>query len=265
MHLLKVKGRKELRSNPDLALRGMYHSLAEGYRNPLPPRIHNTDGEPMEPRTLYFDIDSPQATFDALKSLALGMTEDELREDAELDANEHIAEAMVPWIRKANPQHAAMETVLIARLRIAGRKLTAEVNSMERARAVRSLLNERLGAGARYRRTRKQPLETMMPTPMTVPTSGEPHLIQRNAEQEALMQSPEVQAQLKAFMQRHYESWVDTPLPALQGRSPLEAMKDRNGREMVDALVTQIERDSRQLDAEGHAEVFRQLRMRLGL
>jgi hypothetical protein len=42
-------------------------------------------------------------------------------------------------------------------------------------------------------------------------------------------------------------------------------MQNRDGREMVDALVTQIERDSQQLGAGAHADVFRALRMRLGL
>jgi hypothetical protein len=59
-HLIHVRQRSELREHPDLALRGLYFSLAETYLNPPPPELHNTDGDRLEPRTLYFDVDSVQ-------------------------------------------------------------------------------------------------------------------------------------------------------------------------------------------------------------
>src|SRR6185437_7650434 len=73
-HLIHVRQRRELREHPDLALRGLYFSLAETYLNPPPPELHNTDGDRLEPRTLYFDVDSTQAAFDALAPLAIGST-----------------------------------------------------------------------------------------------------------------------------------------------------------------------------------------------
>ena len=264
-HLLRVKHRKEPRIDTDLAFRGIYFSLAKAYLNPEPPKILNTDGDVMEPRTLYFDIASPQSAFDALKPLALGISAEELREDATFDADGVLVEATIPWLRKASKNHAAMETVLIARLQITGRKLTAKVNSLERARAVRSRVEEALGGSARYRRTRKQPLETMMPPTTTFAPGLGPQFVPRDAEQEALMQQPEVRAQIEAFQRRHYESWPEIPLPALQGRTPLEAVKSADGRAMVSALIAQFERDSAQHDLSVGAEVFAGLRRRLGL
>ncbi len=264
-HLIQVRHRKELLSAPDLALRRIYRSLAETYLNPKPPKIHNTDGDAMEPRTLYFDIESPQAAFDALKSLALGMSEEELRADAKLDANGKVVEAEIPWIRKASSAHAAMQTVLMGRLCISGLKLTAEVNSLERARTARTLITAALGITARYRRTRKQPLDTALPSSMNLAPGAEPQFVPRDAEQEALMQRPEIRAQLEEFQRRHYESWPVIPLPALQGRTPLEAVADADGREMVDALITQFERDAQQRDMAVSPDVFAQLRRRLGL
>jgi hypothetical protein len=85
-----------VREHPDLALRGLYFALAESYLHPPPPEIRNTDGEVLEPRTLYFDIESAQSAFDALASLAIGTSRDELLEDAKFDVNGAVIEALIP-------------------------------------------------------------------------------------------------------------------------------------------------------------------------
>ncbi len=51
------------------------------------------------------------------------------------------------------------------------------------------------------------------------------------------MQDPEVRSHLQSLQRRHYQHWPEIPLPALNGRTPLEAVGDRDGREMVEALV----------------------------
>jgi hypothetical protein len=79
------------------------------------------------------------------------------------------------------------------------------------------------------------------------------------------MQHPEVRAQLEQFQRRHYETWPEIPLPALNGRTPLEAIKDADGREMVEALITQFERDTSAMQVPVSSEVFATLRRRLGL
>jgi hypothetical protein len=87
----------------------------------------------------------------------------------------------------------------------------------------------------------------------------------RGAEESELMQLPEVRARLEEFQRRHYESWPEIPLPALNGRTPLEAVKDTDGREMVEALITQFERDAGATQIPTSPEVFAALRRRLGL
>ena len=93
-HLIQVRQRSEFREHPDLALRGLYFSLAETYLNPPRPELHNTDGDRLEPRTLYFDVDSAQVAFDALLPLAVGNTRDELLEDAKFDRSGALVEAI---------------------------------------------------------------------------------------------------------------------------------------------------------------------------
>lgn len=261
-HLIHVRQRRELREHPDLALRGLYFSLAETYLNPPPPELHNTDGDRLEPRTLYFDVDSAQAAFDALAPLAIGSTRDELLQDGKFDRNGVLVETMVPWVKRTDGKRAGLETVLMGRILIEGRRLTVEVNSAARAKAIRALIEHSLGERVRYRRTRKQSLESVVP-----PMPGEPgvRIAARSAEDDELMQHPEVRAQLEAFQRRHYDSWPDIPLPALNGRTPHEAVKDADGREMVEALLNQFERNAGAMQVPTSPAVFAGLRLRLGL
>lgn len=126
----------------------------------------------------------------------------------------------------------------MGRIRIEDRRVTVKVNSAARAKAIRTLIEHSLGERVRYGRTRKQSLESVVP-----PMSGGPGVrtAPRSAEDDELMQHPEVRAQLEAFQRRHYESWLDIPLPALNGRTPHEAVKDADGREMVEALLKQFD------------------------
>ena len=261
-HLIHVRQRDELREHPDLALRSLYFTLAQSYLHPSPPELHNTDGELLEPRTLYFDIESAQSAFDALASLALGTPRDELLRDAKFDVNGAVIEAQIPWIKRNDPKRSGLETVLMGRIRIQDRKLTAEVNSAGRAKALRTLLEKTPGLKARYKRTRKQSLEGVMP-PMSAGAGVT--LAPRNAEEIELMQQPEVLAQIEQIQRHHYETWPEIPLPALNGRTPLEAVKDSDGREMVDALITQFERDATRMPVPVDAKTFAALRRRLGL
>jgi hypothetical protein len=87
----------------------------------------------------------------------------------------------------------------------------------------------------------------------------------RSADDEELMQHPDVRAQLAEMQRRHYESWPDIPLPALNGRTPLDAVKDPDGREMVEALLSQFERDDAAMAVSMPRDVFSNLRARLGL
>jgi hypothetical protein len=261
-HLIHVRQRGELREQPDLALRGIYFRLADAYLNPPPPDIRNTDGEPLEPRTLYFDVESAQGAFDALVSLAVGTSREELLEEAKFDARGALVEALIPWVKRTDPKRSSLETVLMGRLRIKDQKLIVEVNSAGRAKAIRALIEKSLAGRVRYRRTRRQPIEKVVP-PM--PAGPGVQVAPRTEEEVEIMQRPEVRAHLEALQRRHHESWPEIPIPALNGRTPLQAVKDPDGREMVEALIAQFERSGGRPQVPASPDVFAELRRRLGL
>jgi hypothetical protein len=84
-------------------------------------------------------------------------------------------------------------------------------------------------------------------------------------ESERLAQLPEVREKISEMMATHWEHWVSQPLPILGNRTPMDAVKDPDGREIVESLVIQAERNGRSPDLQTDENVFRRLRGRLGL
>jgi hypothetical protein len=223
----------------DFDNRELYWDLVLPLLNPLPPQLHNTDGDRLSMQRLIFAIDSPAAAFQALKGLAVGESEEELLQDAEYAADGELRSVAFNWTKRGNSQHKGWETTVLGRIDIEGTRLAAEVNSAERAAEFKRLVSERLGEKARYRVTEIQSMERLLAEARAKPPRAE---TQADRDQAALMARPEVQAQLRGMMARHYEAWVDEKLPALQGQTPREAVRTAAGREKVEALIRDIER-----------------------
>jgi len=61
-------------------------------------------------------------------------------------------------------------------------------------------------------------------------------------ERNQLAEHPEVREKISAMMVAHWEHWVDQPIPILGNRTPMEAVKNADGREIVESIVIQAER-----------------------
>ena len=223
----------------DFAIRELYWDLVIPLLHPQPPTLHNTDGDRVSMRRLVFDIDSAADAFAALKVLALGMSEDELRAAAEYGADGALQRVAFAWTKRGNSTHKDWETTVLGHLRIEGTRLTADVNSAPRAAEFKRRVSELMGDHARYRMTQIQTMEAAHPP---VAAHGGSSAAPADPEQAALMASPEVQAHLRDLFARHYEGWIDEKLPALQGKTPQQAVRTAAGREKVEALIKDIER-----------------------
>ena len=84
-----------------------------------------------------------------------------------------------------------------------------------------------------------------------------------SGERDRLAERPEVRAKISEMMAAHWEHWVDQPLPILGNRTPMEAVKDPDGREIVESLVIQAERLGRSATLATDEGVYRRLRERL--
>ena len=62
---------------------------------------------------------------------------------------------------------------------------------------------------------------------------------------EALLRDPEARRQWQEMVQKQVESWVHEKVPLLGGRTPMQAVRDPDGKEIVESLLRDWERDDR--------------------
>ncbi len=139
-------------------IRGLYLDAVKAMFRP--PQLANTDNDPLLPQKVYFDIESAEAAFHALKDLAEGVPVDELRAEA-TSADGQVVKAEIPWL--GGTEEARMRLggpVLLGTINIENRKLIVSVNSNRRAETIRRLIEERLGRDAAYKSTLLEPIES---------------------------------------------------------------------------------------------------------
>jgi hypothetical protein len=245
----------------DIELRQLYLSLTNRFLQPSLPELQNTDGEPLAPQRVLFEIDSPEGAFEALKHLARWESKADLASAIERDRAGNMRRAEIPWLKKRNARQKSPKNTVLGFIRIEGKHLTCEVNSVKRARKVRTLIESALGEHARYRATEIQSIERLLGEAQSGASNASPVA----DEDAALMARPEVQEHLKAMFAAHYEDWEKEKLPALGNQTPLEAVQTPGGRERVEALLVEIERRSAGLPVPPERATFHRLRQRLGL
>jgi SEC-C motif len=249
----------------EVEIRELYLEIEEDIVHPRLPKLANTDGEPLVPTKMYFDLSaSPWEAFQALKTLAVGSTEEELFADARYGEGGELRAISFNWLRPGNKMHKGMENTALGRIAIDGTQLTAEVNSRERGGKIRSEIESRLGARVVFRRAVTSSIAKMIEDRAE---RGETVRSRRMREESEHIESlPEVQEQLKAMARRHWEAWFDEQIPALGNLTPREAAKTREGRERLEALLLSYEWDKpgESLTALMQPDVA-ELRRRLGL
>jgi hypothetical protein len=203
-----------------------------------PPVLCNTDGDRLLFHTLTFRIESAEAAFDALAQLAVGHSREELLDDAELSDDGKLRKVDIDWIKEGNRKFKTWDNTVLGHIKISEGRVIAEVNSESRAKRLRKEIEKRLGAMVTHESTLAQTLEQMRKNTPVDAEEAELH----KAEMEAMSADPEARKFLQATMQKQVESWVHEKIPALGGCTPLEAVRDPDGKEMVEALLLGWER-----------------------
>lgn len=293
-------------------LREQYLEINAQLLDPVLPEVLNADGEKIVLHRLQFDIDSPQAAFDALKHLDSGSTQAELLEHAQRDAQGGLWYVELAWKKPDGRIHSSLNDTILGSIRIDGTRLSVEVNSVQRALQINKIVEQALGARARHRVTEVESIDfrsirgnapaapaqntrraftalsqarswlaemraghydalaeqlILAPDDRTPPDVVQDRDGRDPAQntRRAFMALSQVRSWLAEMKAGHYGAWVEQPIPALGDRTPLDAVQDRDGREMVEALVRQIERDGRALEPPLDEAIVRKLRERLGL
>jgi len=228
-------------------IRGLYLHLLRGMLSP--PTLTNTDGDPMLPQKLYFDLESADKAFHGLKDLNGGQEERDLLKDATIE-NGLVAKAQISWLGGNDEARKRLGgPVLLGLLKIDENRLIIEVNSTRRAELVRQLVEERLKDSAKYKTTL---IESIEPRVQEMWQAADPNAPQSSFSSSAnspangvisLDEAPELRAMMEEHATRHWESWFDLPVPALNDMTPREAAKTGAGRELLESLLLLYEND----------------------
>jgi hypothetical protein len=186
------------------------------------PKLVNTDGEDLLLTIDRFTFD-PARRRDLLERVAAvdGM-------EREYGDEPGQAERFAVF-RAGNAMHKSWENTVLGHLSIEEGTIKVETNSVARADWLRAKLETALGQLVRFRIREHT-------DPMAFVGKGEPSPPREH--------SPEEQAILREFAARHYESWIDTELPALSGQTPRQATSTAAGRRAVDVLLREMENHS---------------------
>lgn len=247
-----------------IEIRNLYLEIADEIRSPRLPQLANTDGEPLVPTTLYFELlASPAEAFEKLQSLSPGSTREELLSEARRDEAGDLRSVTLHWLRKGKREHKGLEDTILARIDIDGDRLATFVNSSRRAKAVREEIESRLGDRVCFRTAKIESLEKALEERRNRPeTAKERRSREENARLNAL---PEVQERLREMAAAHWKAWVDEKIPALDHQTPREAATTPAGRERLEALLRDFEWKSADHPSSPLRADVRRLRDELGI
>jgi SEC-C motif/Protein of unknown function (DUF2384) len=203
------------------------------------PQLANTDGDPLVFCSLKFRIESTEKAFEALAPLALEQSKEELLDGAEFGKDGKLHSVALHWSRKGNAKIPSWENTILANIRITGPTLVAEVNSENRAKRLRAEIEKRLGGSATHQSTTAQTYDEML---AKTPKRTRAHSKKDDQFAEVLLRDPEARSRIQEMIQKQVEDWVHQKIPALRGRTPLQAMGDPDGREIVESLLLDWER-----------------------
>jgi hypothetical protein len=152
------------------------------------------------------------------------------------------------------------DNTILGHLKLSPGLLVADVNSRKRAEKLRREIENRLRLGAIHKETLVQTSEDLLEKVRRMP----PEHRQKNEEQAKLMNDPAAQAVLRDFLQKETDACIRKKLPALGGRTPLQAVKNPELREIVESLLLDFERRAATDYPAGTVPDFSGIRKRLG-
>jgi SEC-C motif len=233
--------------DPEIQLDLLYFWRYEFGAQHAPPKITNTDGDPMTFVTDRFDFNPEQRTdvIDALQLL-----------DGASDAQSIDKAVEIVITKRGNAQHETWDNTVVGRLEVQKARLLVETNSLRRADALRAQIDVRLSVLVRYR-IREETSSAAAMNPQLA-TFGAPRAEVTDDP------SPEMHDRVRQFREQYMLGWLDECIPALNGLTPRQAAKDPKKRSALETLLREGEHmESRFPDADRID--YRQIRTTLGM
>lgn len=239
----------------------LFWSIWDELHNPKTPILQNTDGHLMVPHKLIYEIDSIDQMFEILHPLCFESSRAELLEEAELTKDGKLKSIEFPWLTKGNKKNKGWDNTVLGHISLEQNKMTVDVNSKERAARFKALLTKKTKTGWTLKTTLIEPMEKLLNNLNT-----QPKMADEAPSHEELMSIPEVREKVELMIKSHWDNWVNTPLPALNGETPTDAAKTKAGKDKLELLLADFESKMDSHPVPGlRPETFNEIREKLGL
>lgn len=200
-----------------------------------PPQLSNFDGDPLILVVDHFEI--AQGSSAELEARLAAM------EGVE-PPDPHDEEGLYGFLRPGHGAGGGIESTVVGNAQIRKGRLTLSTNSRERADALRQRVEAACGGLiAHLGRELIDPLSDKVDRPSE--SSAPP------------IPEPEARQLILDFKENYYADWLDQPIPALDGKSPREAVRTADGRRAVDLLLKDIENRELRFQPETAIDVSR--------
>ncbi len=187
----------------------------------MPPKLSNTDGEPLEFITADFEYDD------------LGKVRKALKQRNDMDHDKDRDEYI--WF-KGNPDDSPMERTLLARILIEDNGIKAEVNSAGRLDRLTDMLQAI--DGVHYINHDSRDVQDMLEeAPET-----------EDAVEETVPE--EVLAAARDQIREYYMDWLDLPIPILDNKTPRQFARSKKGAQKIKMLIETIPAPTGNTDVE---------------
>lgn len=244
----------------DMEIREFYHEIVQAILHPTLPTLVNTDGDPIELTTLTYELAVTAAdAIERLRPLATLRGDVHIADEVSDEAGASTA-AVLTWIKAGNRKHKDWDNTTLGTLRLDGRRLFVEVNSARRRDRIAREIAKRFGKAAVLVETKVTDLAQELEARRE--RGGEADEAMRSAAPEDA-RSPELEVIEAELVQKHWDAWVDTKVPALGNRTPRQASRTERGRERLEALLADFARRAER--SPGMTPDVGELRRKLGL
>lgn len=177
----------------------------------------------------------PEEAVQKLLPLYLSTDINEILDDAEYKKKGGVKRVEFPWLKKGNKKNKSWDNTVMGRIVITTNKLVMETNSKERMQLGMKLLEKHLKGHIQFQKT-------VTESPSRKLKNSARH--NENEEEMAqMLNSPEIQEKLGEMAREHWKNWFDEPIPMLGNRTPKEAAKTEEGKELLEALLVLYERN----------------------
>lgn len=241
----------------DIEIREMYFEIAAEILDPTPPRLSNTDGDPLALTTLTYELKTTvDEALEKLAPLARVRGEDHVDEVVR-DVSGRVTAASLTWVKAGNRQHKGWDNTILGSLRLEPARLVADVNSTRRAERLQREIAKHLRDAAIL-------VETKVIDPTEAIAERRRQRASGDPPGEPTHETPaELQAIEDEMVRQHWEDWLEIRVPALGNKTPRQAARTAGGRERLEALLAEFgrEAESRPMVATHLAIVREKLRL----